>query len=62
MMIINNRRKPTQTAKHQQPSDLSKAFSTPKTYLDGTLKTLRSSSNVEWWLNVDYVESEGAIA
>lgn len=63
MMIINNRRKPNEPTKTHQPSiDLSKAFSMPTEYMNGSLKTLNRSSNVEWWLNVDYVESESALA
>lgn len=63
MMIISNRRKPSTTpAKSQQSVDTNKAFSTPKAYLNGSLKTLRHSTTIEWWLNVDYVESESAIA
>lgn len=62
MMIINNRRKPSQPVKSQQGKDMNKAFSMPKAYLNGGLKTLSRSSTIEWWLNVDYVESESALA
>lgn len=62
MMIINNRRKPNTPVKTQQGTDMNKAFSIPKAYLNGSLKTLSRSTTIEWWLNVDYVESESAIA
>ncbi len=62
MMIINNRRKPAKPGKTEQGVNANKAFSTPNDYLNGSLKRLSRSTTIEWWLNVDYVESESAIA
>ncbi|WP_372749163.1 hypothetical protein [Litorivivens sp.] len=62
MLIINNRKPAKQPTIIEAKADMKAAFAPPRDYVTGALKKLRHSTSIDWWLNVDYVESESALS
>ncbi len=62
MLIINNRKPAKEPTIIEPKVDMKAAFAPPPEYVTGALKKLRHSTNIDWWLNVDYVESENVLS
>ena len=53
---------PADKATGEKRIDMASLFRTPYEYRDGSRKRLNAFHSGDWWLNVDYVDSESWVA
>lgn len=58
MILRSNNPAARNNTPEEKRADLTSLFQAPTEYQNGSRKRLNDFHNGEWWLNVDYVDSE----